>query len=318
MAETDTGVYTLNKKTGKYYPEVKPVEVDGQRAIRVEFYRKELRKIIKGLFRLEMPDEWELDYILNAIIERGFIIISASPAGILPITGSLTGINYINYPTTAVLTAPKIGNWRNKIGVNCEIIFLDRIRPTYFYNFMELIDLTAEKLASVDGGIDVNVMNTKMSYFAEAESKTQAEEIAEVVNKATNGAPLVVTREGTITSSGLNLIFGNVKNNFVADVLYDVKHEIINDFLTSVGVNNTGIDKRERAIVAEVASNNMEIDVNVSHWKTNLRRQCERTNRIFPRLNFNIEMKYDPMEIANMASNLAGAEPTQSKGGDDK
>ena len=50
--------------------------------------------------------------------------------------------------------------------------------------------------------------------------------------------------------------------DFVADKILDFKHEIKNELLTDLGINNSNTDKKERLISNEVDSNNLEIKIN--------------------------------------------------------
>lgn len=289
-----------------WYPNQKPKKVDGQRAARTEFYRVELRKLIKGLFDITCPLEWDTDYLLNFFISAGYIIISDTPAGRLPIKGSLTGLNYANNPTTAVIAVPILGNFTRTIGVDCEIVFLERTHTKAYYSFNRIVDIYAEKLASADGAIDVNLMNSRLAYIAEAETKAQAETIKELYDKVSEGEPLVVHRKDIISQSdGLKVFFGNVKNNFIADVLQDSKRTIVNEFLTSLGVNNANTDKRERLLTNEVDANNVELQANTALWKYNLERGVERVHKIFPDLEFDMKLRFDPSKYEEVMNNVA-------------
>ena len=271
-----------------------PTKVNGQQNTRTALYRRELWKIVKSCFDCRIPDEWDLDYFLNTMLVRGYVIITDSKIGVIPMKGTLAGVNYMNLPTEAVMTAPLLGNWRGTLGVDCQIIYLERFRDRNYFNFQEVVQIFAEKLASCDRAIDVNLINSEVAYVAEAETKAQAETIKHTYDKITEGEPLVVYRKDSLSQTGgLNVFFGNVKQNYVADLVQDTKRTIINEFLTYLGINNANTDKRERLVSDEVNANNEELTAQVDIWKANLKRQVKSTKSMFPTLTtFDIKYKY--------------------------
>lgn len=281
----------------------KPKEVYAQNATRTQMYRIELQKIVKALLEIECPDEWDVDYMKELLLLRtGYIIISKTPGyGILPIKGSLTEPNYISNPTKAVMAAPIIGNWENTIGVDCELIYLQRSRVNMYYTYTHLVDTFAQRLANVDGGIDVNILNSRTAYMIEAETRAQAETVKNIYDDISNGEPLVVYRHNDISGTkGMNVFFGNVKNNYIANEMQDTKRSIMNEFLTLLGINNANTDKKERLITAEADSNNIELEANIDAFVEILERQVKKVKKVFPELNpFNITFRYkEAMEQA--------------------
>lgn len=300
----------MSKRSRPYYKSEKPKKVDGQRATRTEFYKVELRKVVKGLFDIECPLDWDTDYLLNYFISAGYIIIADTSAGRIPLKGSLTGLNYANNPTTAVIAVPILGNFQRTIGIDCELVYLERTRTKTYYSFNSIIDIYAEKLASADGAIDVNLMNSRLGYIAEAETKAQADTIKELYDNISNGDPLVVYRKDTLSQTGgLQVFFGNIKNNFIADVLQDSKRTIMNEFLTSLGINNANTDKRERLISNEVDANNVELEANTSLWKYNLERCVKRVKKIFPDLEFDMKLRFDPSKMKTLMEGVINSDP---------
>ena len=298
----------MSKKRIGYRPEYdkKPKNVNGQLALRTAMYKRELWKIVKGIFKVTLPDDWDRDYILNFLTRFGYITITDSVAGVIAIRCTLTGMNYLNLPTKVLVSAPIIGNFEKTIGVDCEILYLERVWGNVYYNYESLVNTYAEKLASADGSLDVNIMNSRTAYMFEATSQGQADAIKNVYDKATSGEPLVVYRKDELAqgNDGLKLLLGNVKQNFIGTDLCDVKRSIMNEFLTFLGINNANTDKKERLITNEVESNNVELEVNISLFKDNLKTCVDKIHRIFPALNFNIEIRYNPLEIRNMVNSI--------------
>lgn len=273
----------------------KPRKVDGQAATRTVFYKRIISRIIKGIFKVECEGT-NVDYLLNTLLYQGYVIFTDTSAGVLGLRGTVTGNNYMYMPTEATIVVPGLAEMHRKIGTDCELLYLERTSEAWFYTFRNLIDVYAEKFASTDGAIDVNLMNSRAAFMAEAETKAQAETIKKMYADISEGEPLVTYKTNTLSKDGLSVFFGNVKNNFVVDLLQDAKRSIMNELLTILGVNNANTDKRERLITNEVDSNNIELAVNVNLWKTNLKICTDKINAMFPNYNFSMKLAYDPEE----------------------
>lgn len=277
---------------------VNPKKVDGQFTLQTMFYKEDvLIPIIKGLFKIQKPKEWDRDYFLNNLIHSGKIIVTDTSAGVLALKGTLYGYNYQNVPTNAKIVVPTLPAMTRTVGVDCCVIYLERKLSNAFFTFNRILNVYAEKLASADAAIDVNLMNSRAAWLAEAETKAQAETIKEVYDKISEGEPMVVYRKDAISKEGLNVFFGNVKQNYIADMVQDSKRTIMNEFLTILGINNANTDKRERLITGEVEANNIELMVNTALWKDNLQECQDAVNKMFPDVNFKIELQFDQQKI---------------------
>jgi len=271
----------------------KPRKVNGQMASRTNFYKGVLYRIIKGLFEIECPKEWNIDYLLDMLILDGYVLITDTQAGILPVRSALTGYNYCNFPVSAKIVVPMLGEFDRTLSEDAEIVYLEWSRYRRFYNFQDMVDIFSQRLASCDCGIDVNIMNSRLAYIAEAESRSQADTIKRIMDDVSEGEPLVVYRDNVLNATPMQLFFNNLKQNFIATELLDAKRSIINEFLTLLGVNNANTDKKERLITNEVDANNEELAVNIGEFESNLERCNNRINSMFPDLDFSLRLKFD-------------------------
>lgn len=270
-----------------------PTKVDGQHTSRTLFYKEQLLKKVKGIFKIECPQEWDKDYILNTLLYFGYFTVTDTPAGVLPLKCGTYGVNYFGNPVKVIIAVPILKQMKRTIDEDCVLYFLERTPSKTYYSFGKLIDIYAEKLASCDAAIDVNLMNSRMAYMAEAETKAQAETIKKMYDEVTEGNPLVVYRKDAVMGEGLKMFFGNVKNTFVSDMIQDEKRAIINEFLTEIGINNANTDKRERLNADEVNANNEELALNIAHWKSNLEVCNKKVKEMFPEINFSITLQFD-------------------------
>lgn len=274
---------------------------------RTAFYRTELMKLSGGIFKIECPVDWDRDYIRDTILRYGYLIVSDTDFGVLPLQGALQGFNYFTNPTDVIINVPLIPGLHKKIGTDCELLYLQRIpQSRIYYNFNRIVDIYAQRLASADAAIDTNLMNTRMAYVAEAETKAQADSIKLAYDKVSNGEPLVVYRKDVaLNSTGLNVFFNNVKQNYIADMVQDSKRTIINEFLTAIGVNNANTDKRERLVTGEVDANNQELVANTTIWKENLKRCCDKINAMF-NVGLSVTLQFDASNREESKDDVSG------------
>lgn len=282
----------------------RPKNVDGAFALRTEFYRKYLRTVIKGLFEFETPEGWDRDYVLNQLVNVGYIVVTDTVAGVLALKASLYDHNYMNIPTKAKIVVPTMREMNRTIGKDCEVIYLERRYDNAFWNFREIVDVYASKLAICDGAIDVNIFNSKLAYLAEAQTKAQAETIKSLFDNIMDGEPLVVYQSDSLSGNPINVAFNNLSQNFIANDIQDAKRSIMNEFLTMIGLNNANTDKKERLIVSEVSANNEEIQCNTELHRKNLEECVDKVNEMFPELNLKLKYQFGEQQDMSLAAKL--------------
>lgn len=278
---------------------MKPEKVDGQLAQRTYYYKDQIRRLIKGCFEVDCPDYINRDYVLNTLLFKGYFIVTDTSAGMQVIWPSLTDQNFMQLPTRATAELPFLKPIDRQINVDCVLYNLEYMFRGWWFNFREVVDVLSQRLASCDGGIDVNIFNSKTAYAYVAEDKAEAATIKAAYDKISNGEPIVITKSNLISSQGTQMFFNNIKNNYVANDMQDTKRSIINELLTYLGINNSNTDKKERLITGEVDSNNEELEANVDVWKQNLEISNKLTKQIFPDFPFSIKYKYGKVRESN-------------------
>ena len=160
--------------------------------------------------------------------------------------------------------------------MNAEIIHLF----DDFFGFDDLITRYAEILAQIDRSINVNLMNSNVAMFFPAQNKKQADEIKEAYAEATTGKPFVTINKDAMGDDQIEPLLGNVKSNYIVDSLLEARRNVINQFLTEVGIANANTDKKERLITDEVNQNNDETKAIISVVYDNLKKCFEKVNQI--------------------------------------
>lgn len=265
-------------------------------------YRDWCLKKLFGAFEFGgIPDTWDYDYLLENLFIHGYIAITDTSIGVIPLRCGITGINAFDHPTQAIFANAALGNFeRNLFGDNpstdCALVKLQ-----YNYNgAMPIVNRYSAMLALCDNSIAVNLRNSKVAFIGFVSSKQQAASLEKMYASIDSGKPAVYVKRGDGLTSE-DIYYNHVRETYIANDVQLLKQSIKNDFLTEVGLNNANTDKRERLVVDEVNANNNEIQANVQHWIDNIREGLKRANKLFG-LNLSVKLrKFDGAEggVAN-------------------
>ena len=238
---------------------------------------------VNNLFRKAMsiyefdgiPENWDYDYFLSNLLAQGFIAITDTKLGVLPLRCGIAGVNVFNHPTDVIIANPILGNIQRKIDVDAALVKIA-------YNYRGIMDIVyryAEMLASCDASITVNLQNSKVAFIGLVESKQQANSMKLMYDIISRGEPAVFVKGSQINSD--TILYNHVKENFVAGDIQLLKRKIMSEFLTEIGVNNANTDKRERLTDNEVEANDSEIQLNASYWLENIKEGIATANKMF-------------------------------------
>ena len=291
---------TKFQKTLKEAYGIEPTTVNGVATVRTEFYRSQLERIAMGLIEVDYNEDiysWDKDYIKEGILFKGIIAFTkAGKYGLLPLKCGVSGYNVFSRPTNVIIANPIVGSFDRVIGKDCEIVYLQSKSHSRFKNIQPTLITYAQKLANCDAAIDVGVFNSRTTYIFEAPNKNVADSFKAMFDEIGEGKPAVFVDSalGNLSINGEESNFFQIKakENYVVDMIQNEKHEIMNEFLTAVGINNANMNKREREVVDEVNSNNICIRANVEVWKENVERCVEKVNKMFPDANLKITFPY--------------------------
>ena len=264
------------------YMSTYPKDVDPMSSSVAYYSRTLLRKAMSIYEFTNIPEDWDLDYMLTKLLVNGFFTITDTPIGVRPLECGVSGINVFNHPTTVIIANPILGDLERTIDEDAALIKL-----SYDYRgIMDLITKYAYMLAECDCSISVNLMNSKVAFIGLVETKAQANSMKLMYDKISRGEPAVFVKGDQINSD--TILYNHVKENYIAGDIQILKRKIMSEFLTEIGVNNANIDKRERLTDNEVEANDSEIQLNASFWLQNIKEGIDKANKLF---NLNIEVK---------------------------
>ena len=94
---------------------------------------------------------------------------------------------------------------------------------------------------------------------------------------------------------------------FLIDKLENHKHQIWNEALTYLGIDNANTDKKERLITDEVESNNELINYYINCFYKTRKEACDLINKKY-NLNIKIKLNKDVLELLNIDEEIGGIE----------
>lgn len=277
---------------------VKDTELNAQNVRRTEYYKGYLWRLMLGSVSITVPEWWNIDYFRYALLIGGAIGVTEFENVLVPFAYSVVEKNRWYYPTI-IRSNDTVNLGERRIGLDCEILYLSEAYPigSYSISVQSLIDIYAEKLALCDGAIDTNLMVSRTPWLAEVEGSADADNMRYMFTQIMSGRPAVFYRKpknNQVTEAKPQSPFTRlpVKENFVADITQDAKRQIINEFLTAIGINNANVDKRERLISSEVNANNEELICAVALWQSNVDRCIDKVCRLYPTLRGEISVVF--------------------------
>lgn len=271
----------------RYIFQIEPKDVEGLNNTSVVYYTYEFIRKLFGVYAIEnVPEGWDYDYMLERIFLDGMMCITDTELGVLPLQTGVSGLNVFNHPTTCVIANPVLGSLERRIDVDCALVKLQ----FNYGNVWPIINRYASLLAMCDSAIAVNLINTKVCAIFGADSKAEAETYKRMYDKISRGDPAVFVGEGLAKKLSDRLLFNQVKQQYIADDVEDLKQRLMDDFLSDIGINNANTDKRERLNTFEVVSNTQEVRSGAEHWLQNIQDGFDVANRLYG-LNLKITRK---------------------------
>ena len=265
---------------------VKAKDIHAQNTLRVDYYRAYLWRLFLGSIKVEIPDNWSIDYFRYTLFYLGCVAVTKIGAAVIPGAYTTSEFNKWKYPVQ-IQSSDTVKFGDRRVGVDCEIIYLESagFGAPFPSGAESMVDIYAQKLANCDGAIDTNLLISRTAWIGEAENTTEADDLRLLATKILSGEPAVFFRrrktEDIVARRESPFTRLPVKENYVAGEIQVEKRRIIEEFLTGIGVNNANTDKRERLITSEVESNNAELQAAVSLWQDNVNRCIEKVKRMY-------------------------------------
>lgn len=140
------------------------------------------------------------------------------------------------------------------------------------------LELFALRLYEAERSSDVNIKNQKFPLIIGVEDSQRAF-LENLYSQIDGNMPVIMGDKKQLGNLLLNVVETN--SPFVADKLQDYKKEIWNEALTSLGINNIMVDKKERLITEEANGNNELINLILQSYLAPRQKACELYNKLY-------------------------------------
>ena len=274
-AQSPAGVQTVNNATAA-------------------FYARYLMKRAISAVVLDLPEDWDKDYVAYSLFGWGFGIVCKVPRyGVIFQACSLYGRNVYYQPTRAMTANPLFQNppdgWI--LGKNCELV---KLQPD-FSSFMDIVTTYAARLALAYEAWQMNTQNSKLAYVIGVDKKAESATFEKLFDKIQQGTPAVAAGQNLFDKDGKpkwTLFSSEMGRNYVAPEMSEDMRRIMSEFDSFVGIpSNPNSGKKERQIVDEVNANNVETDTIIDLVVRTLNDGFSRVNKMFD-LNCRASKKY--------------------------
>lgn len=161
---------------------------------------------------------------------------------------------------------------------------------------LETLKLFAYRLYEVEATINVNLLAQKTPVLIEGDTKTILT-LKNVYMQYSGNTPFIFGNKQYDLSNRLSVLKTDAP--YLIDKLTLHKHEIWNEALTFLGINNANVDKRERLITDEVNSNNELINYYLNCFYKTRKEACDRINEKYG-LNIKIKLNKDVLDLLDV------------------
>ena len=279
-----------------------PSTIHSQNIALTKFFERYLIDDFLGQWEVKLPETWAYNYTMYTLVYFGFLaVINTDKFGVIPQHCNLYGFDVMYQPTTAQIINPLIPNAIDaRIHRDTELI---KLFPD-FGGIYDLIQFYAEKMALLSEGIDINIINSKLSYIIGVDNKSSAETFKKTIDKVTSGEVCVVTGKELFSEDGTpmwNTFAQNLKQNYIASQQLEDLKKLKLMFDTDVGIPNSNTEKKERLTDDEVNSNNIETQTKIELIATSLEESAKRVNKMFgTNISFKLKFKESRGGVANV------------------
>ena len=263
------------------------------------FWQRSLFQRACSVFEWQLPEEWNgarKDFFLYCLYRFGFVCISEDAKRgqwFQPCT--LYGYDFYYQPTNALIANPSLPSSLDlKIGKECEIL---KLTPDY-QSVFDIIDYHAEKLSSIDNGINQAIINTKLAWILAGRNKATVEMLKRVFDRIQKGEPAVFLDKGIgndPTDKDVPwqfLDFGNIKEKYIlSDLLIDFQ-TILNNFDAEIGIPTVPYQKKERMVQSEADSRQIDSASRSTTWLECLKGSIENVKTLYPGITLGVELRY--------------------------
>lgn len=288
----------INILAGSYNPS--PVKAFNNQTY--AYWERSLFQRASSILKFSLPNEWQgsvRDFFLYCLFRFGYVAVFESDKfGLSFQPCSLTGYDFYYQPVIAKISNPRLQTDLT-IGETCEIL---KLTPDFF-GVWDIISYYAEKMSTLDGAINMALINSKLAYILGAKNKSCAEALKKTLDKINKGEPAVIVDSKLMMNNPndkdepwryLDL---EVKKNYILTDLLEDFQSLKNDFDSEIGIPTLPYQKKERVNTKETVMRSYDGQSRSQIWFDTLTSSMEIVNRHYPQADLSVELRYDEMEV---------------------
>ena len=177
------------------------------------------------------------------------------------------------------------------------------------------VQLFAYRLSDITRTQDININAQKTPILIKCTEK-QRLSLKNVYTQYSGNEP-VIFGDKNLDMNDIDVV--NTNAPIVFDKLQIQKHQIMNEFLTFIGVNNANMDKRERLVDDEVQANNEQVECFFNTMLKAREDACKKINDLFG-TNIKVSKRIESWSFYDDSEGNSEDDPkvvSDSKGGDE-
>lgn len=262
----------------------------------VSFNEHRLYNLIKLLtinrFKWEnLPEGLESRHIEEALFHTGQIAFYEDRVyGLMALPCSSSGIlNIYGDPTEFVLTGH--GYSKHVKRKDCvRILNNDTATPSILQ-----VKYYTEYISNLETLMNDNMRQQRYPFIVTTTKQSEFT-MKNLMKQIDSGEDAIFVDERLSNGGDIGINVLQTGAPFLLDKLQQHKHEVMNELMTWLGLNNANTEKKERLIVDEVNSNNMHILMNLDLEFKNREKACEEINKRYG-LNIKVVKAIDDFAI---------------------
>lgn len=284
---------------GSTFSQMQPSQVHISNTLLYQYFVRHLLQKAVSVFDWNLPDYWQRALFLYCLYCEGHVaVVNTDKFGVLPQPCTLGGRGVQYEPTYAIIANPLLkGILQPRIGTQCAIV---RIMPDYG-GILDIINYYAREMALCSETLEINMLNSKLSYVfgvpKGGNRKAAAETMKKLFDQIMSGVPASFVDEELTDRNGRptwQLFLQDVGKNFIAPDVQEQLRKLECEFAAKVGIpSNLATTKKERVNLAEVSANDVETAVGPSQWLELAREGLDQANKLFG-LDLSVEWRYEP------------------------
>ena len=231
-----------------------------------------------------LPDSISKRFLEKTLFQQGkavFCDASKRGLGLLCLPGTVSGqLNVYGEPINMMVHGVNFAE--NYTLDECVLIKNNYLlKPTIY-----TIQLYAQRLYEVERSIDTNIKGQKFPRLIKGSERQQLT-LKNIYNQYDGNAPVIYI-DTSLNKDAFTVL--NTETPYVADKLLQYKHDLWNECLSFLGINNANTDKKERLITDEVESNNQQIQLSADIMLMCRKEAALEINEMFG-LNVSVEIR---------------------------